>query len=431
MNIKSTTMLAAGSFLLLAAILQSSLDQLYFMSAVVMATALVARVAVWGSTRGLSCERHIADHVFEDDFVSVTLFVNNPSRFPKVFVALSEDLSPWLDTDEAHFLIPILWPGQTVSLEYRARSTKRGRLKVGPLRIGATDPIGVFFRNAALSNISSAIVYPRPLEIPSHDLGGSVSFGGGLAERMTRAGEGMDYHGVRDYKPGDELRRIHWKATARLQRLSVIEFQQSYAADIAIALDLRKGTDIGTGRNTTLEYAVKIAATIARRALSNGTIVALAMHGKDGIRTTICKKEDDLRQLYEMLANAEADGDVSISSLLEEMKPLFDSGLAVFALTADPTPQLGGVVQFLETENVALTAVLFDVRTFPRSKATTSLDQTPGGDVTDTKPIDAPDPYLASASLLQQSGAEAHIVRYGEDLTLTVRRIIGGADNDS
>lgn len=425
MNIKSTTLLAAGSFLLLAAILQASLDQLYFMSAVVMATALVARVAVWGSVRGLRCHRQISDHVFEEDTVGVSLLVSNPSRLPKFFVALREDLSPWLETDEAQFLIPVLWPGQTVTLEYRAHATKRGMLPVGPLRIGATDPIGVFFRSTAFSDTSSAVVYPRPLDIPSHDLGGSVSFGGGLAERMARAGEGMDYHGVRDYKPGDELRRIHWKATARLQRLSVIEFQQSYAADIAIALDVLKGTDVGEGKETTLEYAVKIAATVARRAVINGTAVALAIHGKNGVRTAVCQREDDLLKAYELLAEAEADGEAPISTLLEEMKPLYEAGLAVLAITADADARLHGIMRFLESERVSLTAVLLDAPSFVnRSKvdADRDMQRTP-------QVVAGIDRYTATAEMLREAGSAAHVIRYGDDLKTAVRGIIGGADD--
>lgn len=414
MNIKSTTLLAAGSFLLLAAVLQASLDQLYFMSAVVMATALVARLTVWASARGLRCERRIADRVFEEDLVGVTLLVSNPSRLPKVFIAVKDDLSPWLETEDSRFLIPALWPGQTVKLDYRARATKRGVLPVGPLRVAATDPIGIFFRDTALSGSAAAVVYPRPLDVPPHDLGGSVSFGGGLAERMARAGEGMDYHGVRDYKPGDELRRIHWKATARLQRLSVIEFQQSYAADIAIALDLLKGTDVGEGKETTLEYAVKIVATLTRRAVSSGTAVALAMHGAQGMRTAICRRDDDLLRAYELLAEAEATGETPVSTLVEEMKPLYEAGLAVLVVTSDPESRLGGMVQFLESERVSLTAVLLHATSFAQPRAAA---------------VPGVDPYMATAEAVRQAGATAHVIRRGDDLQLAARAIIGGEDD--
>jgi len=438
MSVKATTLLAAAGFLLLAAVLMN-VDQLYFMAASVIAVALVARLAVWASLRSLRCERRLVDRVFEEDWVPVSLTLSNPSRLPKFFLALEENLSPWLEAEGAKFFLPVLWAGQKVELGYRCRARKRGKLKVGPLRVSASDPVGLLSREMTLAETSDALIYPRPIEIPPHDLEGAVSFGGGMAERMARSGEGLDFHGVREYQPGDELRRIHWKATAHHQRLAVIEFQQSYTADMAIALDLLRGTEVGEGKETTLEYAVKIGASLARRALDNGACVTLGSYGTDGSRSAVCCREEEFYRALELLAAAEADGEVALYSFVQTMKPLLSPGTALVLITADPDPRLVGLAHFLAAEHISITAVLLDASTFlrrdesakgganqaSREKAAEDEVELPSA-YQPKRPLS--NAYLALAESLRQAGAKVHIVGRGDNLALAIRRVIGGAE---
>lgn len=431
MNVKSTTLLVAAAFLIAAAIFLAA-DQLYFMGAVMVAIALVAWLAVGFSMRGLRCERLVADRVFEEDFISVALTISNPSSTPKFLLCVEEQLSPWLETEEARFLIPVLWPGQKVELSYHARALKRGLLPVGPLRVETSDPIGLFARSKELGGRSEAVVYPLPLEMPPHDLEGAVSFGGGTAERMARAGEGLDFHGIRDYQPGDELRRIHWKATARHQRLAVIEFQQSYTADIAILLDLLRGTDVGEGKETTLEYAVKIAASLARRALDNSAIVTFGAISAEGLQTATCRKEDEFHRLLELLAKAEANGEAPISSLLEAMRPMLHSGTAVILITADPNPRIISSARFLLSEHINPTAILLALPTFAEAQKPAATPAALIGsrirqNLSQTK-LQATAPYASVLESLRQIGAKGQIISQGDDLSLAVRRTIGGVE---
>ncbi|NIM06978.1 MAG: DUF58 domain-containing protein, partial [Armatimonadetes bacterium] len=194
--------------------------------------------------------------------------------------------------------------------------------------------------------------------------GGAVSFGGGTAERTARTGEGLDYHGVREYQPGDELRRIHWKAFARQQRLAVIEFQQTYTADVAIAVDLFRGTEVGAGKQTTLEYGIKIAASLARRALDNRASVTLGLQSASGLQIITCRREDDFHLILEALAEAEADGEMPLYSVVHAMKPELSPGTALVLITADADTRLVDLAGFLQNDNIKLAGVLLDASTF-------------------------------------------------------------------
>ena len=80
-------------------------------------------------------------------------------------------------------------------------------------------------------------------------------------------GDGDDFYGVREYAPGDELRRVHWRTTARTGTLAVAEYAQGVTLDVTVALDLFQDAYKGTGseEHSALETAVTLAATLHRR----------------------------------------------------------------------------------------------------------------------------------------------------------------------
>jgi uncharacterized protein (DUF58 family) len=320
--------------------------------------------------------------------------------------------------------LPSLWPRQEVTLRYACRPQKRGVLRVGPLQAIVSDPIGLVTRKKIISAEAKAIIYPRPLTLPAEDISGGALFGKGATERSARSGEGLDFHGVRDYKPGDELRRIHWKASARHQRLAVIEFEQSHTSDVAIALDLLQGTEAGEGLHTTLEYGVKIAVSLARRALDSGAMVSLNLQGAIGYHSFLCRGEGDFHHILEMLARAEATGNLPMFALLEKMRDSLLPGTIVVAITSDPDSRLVGAAQSLGVENLQLSTVLLNAPSFqgPPKEAIREADSWE-----DALPPSS-SPYTSLVENLRQLGTRAHVINQGEDLVQALRRIIGGTE---
>src|SRR5438094_6216291 len=104
---------------------------------------------------------------------------------------------------------------------------------------------------------------------------GSERFGVRDFPIAATRGSGVDPDGVREYIPGDPLRRMHWKSTARTGRLSVIEFEESRSINVVLALDLSRIAHFGEGRQSTLEYLIRAAASIAQSALRQGAGIRL------------------------------------------------------------------------------------------------------------------------------------------------------------
>jgi uncharacterized protein (DUF58 family) len=229
------------------------------------------------------------------------------------------------------------WDGVEGEQTYYIEAQRRGVYSLGPIKLETTDPLGLFVFHASVNSRTEIVVHPEPLFARDRSVGGEGSHGIRERDGKTRKGEGMEFHGVREYQTGDELRRIHWRTTARTGKLAVVEFERAYQQNIIIALDLARGGDSGTGRETTLEYAIKVAATLADRTLKAGGGVTLITQMT---RATVRPREGDPEaarfQLFDILARAKAEADTSLSASLQAARLGEGTHYAVLTSGGDP-----------------------------------------------------------------------------------------------
>jgi uncharacterized protein (DUF58 family) len=147
----------------------------------------------------------------------------------------------------------------------------------------------------------------------------------------------MDFHGVREHQPGDPLRRVHWPTTARTGRLAVVEFERAFQRDVVIALDASRGTEYGAGRETTLEYAVKAAATLVDRTLQAGGGVSLVTQaGRVDVRPGDADLAAARFRLFDLLARIRAEADSSLADALRAARLAAGSHFSVLTSRGDP-----------------------------------------------------------------------------------------------
>jgi uncharacterized protein (DUF58 family) len=168
-------------------------------------------------------------------------------------------------------------------LSYMANCYKRGLWTLGPVLLISQDALGFFKMKKTIDTFSEILVYPRLFRVFAFPplAKGSISWMG--VETAKISGDSHEFFGVREYQKGDALSRIHWPSTAKHNRLIVKQFERSAVEEVTVVLDLKKGHDIGTGKDTTLEYAVKIAGSIARYLLNEGAFVQIIGYGKEAI----------------------------------------------------------------------------------------------------------------------------------------------------
>ena len=185
--------------------------------------------------------------------------------------------------------LPLLWaefidesslpghsPGQIVACGsygfYRWRSDvvceRRGVFRLGPHRLRFGDPFGLFSVEIVSVETELLLIYPRVAHLPELE---QPHGNAGESRRRRRPLRGaLPSASVTDYRPGDSLRNIHWRSTAKRSRLMVKELEIEPSGDVWIVLDLNRSAQSGTGKQGTLEYSVIVAASIAAKLLSEG-----------------------------------------------------------------------------------------------------------------------------------------------------------------
>src|SRR5487761_174738 len=225
---------------------------------------------------------------------------------------------------------PVIWKTRGV---YR----RRGWMTFGPTSIRVREPFGLFNREQKFGQRASVLVYPRVRPIPdlvapsSQQTGNSPTFGA-WADYPPETG------GVRDYTTGDSFGRIHWALSARHGRLMSKTFEQPLTTDLWILLDLDKNVHVGEGEESTLEYAISLAASMAAQVHGRGRQVGLIANDSKG---TILEPHRAVRQDRLILDYPGAPGPAGPTPLTQtlawdKIRRLPRRAIAVITPSADP-----------------------------------------------------------------------------------------------
>ena len=185
----------------------------------------------------------------------VDLVVSAGRRCPTVAVADAFDHG----RRAARFLLAPLGAGEEARAAYRFPTDRRGRFEIGPLRATLTDPFGVVSSTRRVLGTEQVIVYPHVHEIiPPPDIGGLDLDRDHPAVR-ARVETSGDFMTLRDYAPGDDLRHVHWRSTARRGHLMMRQNETRRRAPVLLMLDVRPETH----DRASFELAVEAVASIA------------------------------------------------------------------------------------------------------------------------------------------------------------------------
>jgi uncharacterized protein (DUF58 family) len=202
----------------------------------------------------------------EDDPIQVTFQFRNPGLKP-AFLVRGDEFCPFAPPpDQAQpWFIPALFRKQPVNLSYQTICDRRGLYTFPKLRLSSKGPFGLFGTKRTLAIPDEILIYPFYHPLKRFRLLETRE----LAERQTsRVGVGSQVVGTREYRPGDSLRQIHWRSTARAGKLVVKEFAEEDQPSLTVALDLEATSSLGRGKFSTFETAIRIAASLGYYAIN-------------------------------------------------------------------------------------------------------------------------------------------------------------------
>lgn len=296
------------------------IPSMYLMAAILWLIPGVSYLMGWLMLGGLTCERSLPLSATVGEAIALTYRLGSTSRLPKFYLLVRDTLPPGVQfVDGPPLLVLSLWPGEEEIARSFIEARRRGVFSLGPALIYSTDPLGLQTFTQKMPQMSELTVYPAVLPVRASWLRGAAAQGRhGTASAMTR-GAGDDFYGVREYGAGDELRRVHWRTTARTGKLAVTEYAQGITLDVTLALDLSREAYAGTGDDESgaLECAVTLAATLADDLLRYGHTVRLLIAGGRMEETLSANGPEDMPRLLDALARVQADSPQSLADLLE------------------------------------------------------------------------------------------------------------------
>ncbi len=313
--------------------------------------------------------------------------ITNTSVVPKLWLEM-RDRSDLPDHRASH-VVERLRGKASYAWRVNTYCSQRGRYTLGPITLICGDPFGLFQMKRELTPTSHVVVYPMTVPIARFALPVGILPGGDALRRRTHYIT-ANAAGVRDYVPGDSFNRIHWRSTARRDRLIVKEFELDPLADIwlfpdlhrAVQLSLRKPDNGKEGAlhssrllpwtlpeehqlaPSTEEYTVTIAASLAQHFLRRDRAVGLITYAQEREVIQADRGERQLNKILETLAVVRGEGTASIEHVLHAEVDQLPRGTTLIVITPATSEQLVLLARHLERRGVRVMMVLVDPASF-------------------------------------------------------------------
>ena len=280
---------------------------------------------------------------------------------------------------------------------------QRGLFTLGPWQVRMGDPFGLFRAVLQYPEFETLLVYPPvanlpPIQLPEGTTTGSIRSHVRSLHVTTNAA------GIREYAPGDSLRRIHWLSTARRQKMMSKEFDREPSGDLWIILDMDEGVQAGEGEESTEEYGVILAASLADRVLRENRAVGLVARGGERVLIPLGKGRGQIWRILRGLAHVTTTSNGTLAETLEEERKNLRRGTTALIITPSTDPVWAGELLALSQRGIATTAILLDAASFDgRTEGRT----------------------LAMWALLADQGIPSHIVAQGYPFQIRLQQPAG------
>jgi uncharacterized protein (DUF58 family) len=301
---------------------------------------------------------HRQAHVGED--LRTTYSISNASNLPK----------PWLEVYNPTDL-PVPLPGRALGLRSWAQRswiaivplTRRGTYRIDPMVVRTGDPFGFFEAAATVGRPTVVTVFPRVVPLPRWRLPNSNLEGSHSAPERTLQTTPLATT-VRPYAPGDSFNRIHWRSTARLGEIQVKEFDLEQTADVWLFVDLQSPIQTGQGDVSTVEEAVRVAASIAHDAILENRAVGLTTSGHRVVSIPADRGPRQRQKIMQLLAAVEGDGGTPLAEMLLTGLPKLRRGMTAVVVTPSRERRWVRALTSLRGRGVAAAVIALDASSY-------------------------------------------------------------------
>lgn len=225
----------------------------------------------------VSIDRTLPRRARVGDEVRLGYTITNQGRRPAPLFRIDDHFDA---IEPASITVERLRPGESAHVELVRTALKRGVFEQGRVALTSGAPFG-FARTSRSAGVPTTMtVVPDWVDLPSFPILEPSSFPSDVLHERARTGAGQEYMGVREYRPGDPQRAVHWRSTARVGQLVVREFEEEVQSRVTLLI---AGADTGDPPDSAFEMLVGAAASIAIYALNTGHPVDLLRPAEDDV----------------------------------------------------------------------------------------------------------------------------------------------------
>lgn len=338
----------------------------WFLAALIGLSFLWVLIEYFGINPELT--RNVVNKVDTGDILEVKVTLKNSSFLPAINFLLQDYLScapPGLRRKS--ILMEYLGGGRSMDVKYSCPCPVRGKYKIGPFALYFFDPLGLFFLKRTYPLYSDLYIYPKTFNIrkfPGLAKGAMPWFG---IETARSSGNEDEFFGVREYKPGDPIKRIHWFSTALKNRLIVKQFQRQVFFRATIMFNLHRDKNFGDGYDNTTEYTVKVAASVARYLLEQGVSLEIIAHAGEMVHIPFNKGPEHLDDIMKFFSIVKPESKVSLGEMFEEFSRYIPDNTSVVVIMLDRDWEYLPIMLPLEKRNISLIPLVLISSTFKYS----------------------------------------------------------------
>jgi len=317
-------------------------------------------------------------------FVEEQFLSHNTGRLTKIWIEVRDESE--LPAHRASRVLNALGAHARWGWTVRTVCRRRGRFRLGPVTVATGDPFGLFVFHRRLRATTGAVtVYPATVDLATFAPPQGQMPGGEALQRRTHHIT-TNVAGTREYAPGDSFNRIHWRSTARMERLIVKEFELDPSADVWLYLDLERDVQASQWYEdwwherdlsslwlrreqlrlppSTEEYIVTIAASVAKYFLRQQRAVGFAAYGHEREIIQPDRGERQLNRLLEVLAVLRAAGRMRFADVLALEGARLGRNNTLVAITPSAELEHVKVLREMKRRGLRVIAVLADANTF-------------------------------------------------------------------
>ena len=259
------------------AALNTGNNLLYLVFSLMLAFLVLSGVLSESALRGIEVVRRLPRELYAGVGNTVRLEVRNTQKRVAAYAIVVEDRIAAEGSSRGE-VTPIgraftlrIGAGETVATRYTLEPEQRGMVAFAPVVVSTRFPFALFLKSRVLDGEGQALVYPALHDQrPAAPDGGAQQ--GGESESIDRSA-GTNVAGVREFRPGDSLRRVHWKSSLRRRALLVLQMEEDRDAEVQVELTTRTGSQ--EPRDAGFEWRVSRAATEVVTHLDAGLRVGL------------------------------------------------------------------------------------------------------------------------------------------------------------